>query len=245
MSSPSNGRVEDADIPLLFCICGQKGSGKDTLLDWMKATYGFQSWKLADALKDGVASFYGWDRERLDGRTQKDREWREERDEYWSNVTGRFTSPRTELQNMGDAVKSKGGQDFWIYSMIRRMNLFNVNNHPLPLLVVGDCRYINELSVLEKYYRLVVVYIRRPPLDRPYREFLYNLSLEKEITMAEITSQMKAKYPEEHDSEWQNICIEAGYFSSCKLIKITNSGTLDEYITSIKKCLTTEIIKTN
>ena len=56
---------------MLIGICGLIGSGKDTVAQNLIDNHNFVKISFADKLKDAVASMFSWDRELLDGKTDK------------------------------------------------------------------------------------------------------------------------------------------------------------------------------
>ena len=69
----------------------------------------------ADKLKDGVASVFGWDRDMLEGDTDRSRIWREKADDFWSNETGKEVTPRLVLQLFGtDCMRNGFFDGIWV-----------------------------------------------------------------------------------------------------------------------------------
>lgn len=62
----------------LIILSGLKGSGKSTCGSFLMKNYGYHQMSFASRLKDIVAWVYDLPRNRLDGLTEKDREWREQ-----------------------------------------------------------------------------------------------------------------------------------------------------------------------
>ena len=62
---------------MIVLVTGLKGSGKDTVGDWLAHQYKFNKMSFADPLKDVVSVMFNWDREKLDGNSVQDRVWRE------------------------------------------------------------------------------------------------------------------------------------------------------------------------
>ena len=71
---------------MIIGICGLIGSGKGTVADVL-VDQGFKKVSFADRLKDGVSTIFGWDRAMLEGDTDESRQWREQRDDFWSAET--------------------------------------------------------------------------------------------------------------------------------------------------------------
>ena len=131
---------------MIIGICGLIGSGKGTVADILVNDYNFQKISFADRLKDGVAAIFGWDREMLEGITDKSRAWREEADFFWTKETGTQTSPRTVLQLFGTECMREGFFDgIWV-SLVKKTLLENPNTD----FVIPDVRFINEINMIRQ-----------------------------------------------------------------------------------------------
>lgn len=128
---------------LVIGICGQIGSGKDTVADYLVREKGYVKIAFADTLKDAVSAIFGWDRDMISGITPESREWREKVDEWWSKRLGiPHLTPRWVLQNFGtDVCRQHFHQDIWLASLEKRLSTINA-----PGAVVSDCRFANELE---------------------------------------------------------------------------------------------------
>jgi len=136
---------------MIIGICGFIGSGKDTAADYLVNFYEFRRESFASTLKDAISAIFGWDRELLEGRTKQAREWREQRDEWWSNRLGMDITPRWILQNWGTEVCRKTfHDDIWIASLENKLRNSKDN------VVISDCRFPNEIkSIKEQNGRIV------------------------------------------------------------------------------------------
>jgi len=225
----------------VFCVCGRKGSGKDTLLATLSSGDTNGSYlvvKLSDTLKDGVSSFYGWDRSRLDGSTEEDRKWREEVDVFWTKALGREVTPRSELQRVGtEGMRVVAGQDFWVHSMLKR--LLSREDMDKRVVFVGDCRFLNEIEVLSRIYSARIIYIERERDESlPYFAYmrdtlrggeLSELSELSEDKMDKICSYMRQVHPDVHRSEWECLLISLVWGSSDKFRRVQNFSSLEDY----------------
>jgi len=136
---------------MIIGICGFIGSGKDTIADYLVNNHGFRRESFANSLKDAVAAVFGWDRVLLEGRTKEAREWREQRDEWWSNRLGMDITPRWVLQNWGTEVCRRGfHDDIWIASLEHRLLKSNDD------IVISDCRFPNEIAAIKKAGGIVI-----------------------------------------------------------------------------------------
>lgn len=137
---------------LVVGVLGFKGSGKDTVGDFLVNRYNFERDSFANPLKDAVAATFGWRRDMLEGDTRESRTWRETPDEWWesklnwkehagSRISERFT-PRIALQWFGTEVFRTSFHDsVWIYSLENRLR------HQ-ERVVITDCRFPNEVKVV-------------------------------------------------------------------------------------------------
>jgi hypothetical protein len=84
---------------MIVGICGFQSSGKDTIAELLINEYGFKKLSFAGALKDVLSVIFGWSREKLEGLTKEDREWREQIDIWWSKTLDMpQLTPRYALQ---------------------------------------------------------------------------------------------------------------------------------------------------
>lgn len=125
---------------MIIGICGFIGSGKDTAADYLVNFHEFRRESFAGTLKDAVSVIFGWDRDMLEGRTKESREWREQRDEWWSKRLGRTITPRYILQYWGtDVLRKHFHDDMWIASLENKLRNSGDN------VVISDCRFYNEI----------------------------------------------------------------------------------------------------
>ncbi len=244
----------------IFCVCGRKGSGKDSLLEVIAPTAPDTTSKLlaaaptssripagpgeakplsknlvvklAGTLKDGVASFYGWDRKMLDGTSSGDRVWREIEDVFWTKALKRSVTPRSELQRVGtEGMRGIGGENFWVYSMLKTLE-----HTGSTTLFVGDCRFLNELTILSGYFDVYILYVERE-LDSslPYFHYMQDILRGRTKNVDdrlrdEIIQYMLLAHPGVHRSEWESLLISLLWRSENNFIHVKNSSTLEEYI---------------
>lgn len=129
-------------------ICGNIGSGKDTVANILIKERDYIKLSFASALKDAVAVIFGWDREMLEGATNESRIWREQVDEWWSKrLNLPCLTPRWILQHWGtDILRDKFHKDIWIASLERKIIKLSKENN----IVITDCRFENEIQVLRR-----------------------------------------------------------------------------------------------
>ena len=140
---------------MIIGVCGFISSGKDTIADYLTNFHGFRRDSFANNLKDAVSQVFGWDRNMLEGRTKSSREWREQRDEWWSNRLGMEITPRWILQYWGTEVCRKGfHDDIWIAALENKLR--NSRDH----VVISDCRFPNEIKSIKNAGGIVVRVVR-------------------------------------------------------------------------------------
>jgi len=145
---------------MIIGICGFIGSGKDTIADYLVNLHGFRRESFANSLKDAVAQVFGWDRTMLEGRTKQSREWREQRDEWWSQRLGMDITPRYVLQQWGTEVCRKSfHDDIWIASLENKLR--NIQDD----VVITDCRFPNEIRAIRAAGGQVLRVVRGPEPD--------------------------------------------------------------------------------
>jgi hypothetical protein len=127
---------------MIIGICGLIGSGKGTVADIL-VNQGFIKVSFADKLKDGVAEIFGWDRAMLEGDTDESREWREQRDHFWSDETQMEVTPRLVLQLFGTDCMRNGFHDGVWVSLLKKTILDNPGNYVVP-----DVRFENEIEMI-------------------------------------------------------------------------------------------------
>lgn len=136
---------------MIVGFVGFIGSGKDTAADYLVNFHGFRRDSFANTLKDAVAYVFGWDRTMLEGRTKSSREWREQRDEWWSQRLGREITPRLMLQLWGTEVCRQGfHDDIWIASLENKMRKTTDD------IVISDVRFPNEIKAIHNAGGIVV-----------------------------------------------------------------------------------------
>lgn len=140
---------------MIIGVCGLIGSGKDTIADYLVNIHQFRRESFANSLKDAVAAVFGWDRDMLEGRSKSSREWRETRDEWWSERLGRDITPRWILQYWGtDVIRNGFHDDMWIASVENKLRKSTDD------IVISDCRFPNEVAAIRAQGGYVVRVVR-------------------------------------------------------------------------------------
>ena len=185
---------------MIIGICGLIGCGKGTVADILVEEHNFKKLSFADKLKDGVATVFGWDRSMLEGDTRQSREWREQRDEFWSKETKRNITPRIVLQEFGTDCMRHGFDDSIWVSIVKQELIKN----PTKDFVIPDVRFPNEALMIQKLNGHVWRAIRGP--DPVWFRMYQDIGVEPKDV---------------HESEWRwaNVNFNA---------QVSNNGTLDD-----------------
>ncbi len=129
---------------MIIGLCGLIGAGKGTVSDIL-VEQGFTKVSFADKLKDGVADIFGWDRALLEGDTDESRQWREQRDDFWSAETEMEITPRLVLQLFGtDCMRNGFYEGIWVSTLKKR-----IIDHPGDY-VIPDVRFRNEQNMIRE-----------------------------------------------------------------------------------------------
>lgn len=130
---------------MLIGFSGCKGTGKDTLSDYLVEKYNFIKYSYATPLKDACKTLFLLTDEQLYDQNKK-----EEIDERWG------ISPRQMFQIVGtDFFREKINENFWIqhfqywYSMNKNKNI-----------VIADCRFQNEIDTIKKLNGITIKLVR-------------------------------------------------------------------------------------
>lgn len=129
----------------IIAICGLKGSGKDTVGDYIVKKYnGWEKKSFAGKLKDITSILFGWDRTMLAGETSDARKQREEPCEFWSKKLGKPFSPRQALQFIGtELFRNQFLPSIWVDCLERELLTTDKN------IVITDVRFQNEIEMIK------------------------------------------------------------------------------------------------
>ena len=98
----------------------------------------------------------------LEGRTTQSREWREQRDAWWSDRLDREITPRWVLQHWGTEVIREGfHNDMWIASLENKIRTSKDS------IVITDCRFPNEIQAIQAQGGKII-WVQRGPLPDWY-----------------------------------------------------------------------------
>jgi len=146
---------------MIIGICGFQSSGKDTIADYLVKEHGFIKMSFASALKDIISIMFGWPRDRLEGLTKEDREWRETVDYWWSKTLKMpQLSPRYVMQYFAtDLFRNRFHPDIWVKIVENKLNNLSGNEK----IVISDCRFENEINMLIRLGGRIIQVYRDPP----------------------------------------------------------------------------------
>ena len=173
---------------MIVGIVGLINSGKSTIANILVEDYGFVKVSFADSLKDAVAAIFGWPRELLQGDSEESRQWREQTDDYWSNVMGHPVTPRWVLQHIGtDVMREHFHKNIWVHSLMKKLT------DPDKNYVISDVRFLNEVDVI-LLQQGQIWEVQRPPMPD-----WYSIHFED---YEDLARHMDIYYPRVHKSEW-------------------------------------------
>jgi hypothetical protein len=171
---------------MIIGVVGFIGSGKGTVADILVNKKDFTKISFADSVKDATAAIFGWPRSLLEGDTDESREFRETKDEWWSEKTGKYITPRNMLQLIGtEAGRDVIHPDVWVLSVERKIGMYKN-------VVIPDVRFPNEMNFIQKMGGFVVR-VRRGD-DPEWYETARRANLES-------NTDLMCDYPV-HYSEW-------------------------------------------
>ena len=213
--------VARGNIKMIIGVCGFIGSGKDTIADYLTNFHGFRRESFAASLKDAVAAVFGWDRVMLEGRTKEARDWRERKDDWWSQRLGMEITPRWVLQYWGTEVCRRAfHNDIWIASIENKIR--NIKDN----VVISDCRFPNEIKSI-KDAGGIVIRVKRGPEPN-----WYNLALEENLNGSE-TAKMELIKLKIHASETSWVGTEFDF-------ELENNSTIDNLFKQVEQLVQPE-----
>ena len=208
---------------MIVGVCGFIGSGKDSIADYLTNFYGFRRESFANSLKDAVAQVFGWDRTMLEGRTKQAREWREQRDEWWSERLGMEITPRWILQYWGTEVCRKGfHDDIWIAALENKLR------NSKDDIVISDCRFPNEIASIKNAGGIVIRVVRGP--EPKWYDAAVSANRGPNGNMTWAVSRAKLEKLKVHASETAWVGTDFDHV-------LDNNGTIDDLFNQVKNIL--------
>ena len=149
---------------MIIGICGFQSSGKDTIADYLIKEHGFIKISFASRLKDIIAIMFGWPRDKLEGLTKEDREWREQIDPWWSQTLQMpQLTPRYVMQYFAtDLFRNKFHPDIWVKIVENELNKL-IEQNTEQKIVISDCRFENEINMIIMLGGKIIQVHRNPP----------------------------------------------------------------------------------
>lgn len=206
---------------MIIGICGFIGSGKDTIADYLVNLHQYRRESFANSLKDAVALVFGWDRTMLEGRTKLSREWREQRDEWWSERLGMDITPRWILQQWGtNVLRSSFHDDIWIASLENKLR--NIKDD----VVITDCRFPNEIKAIRAAGGKVIRVVRGDEPEWYDAAISVNRGPNGNATWALSMKKLEKLSIHSSETSWVGTQFD---------MVIYNNGTLDELYQQVKR----------
>jgi hypothetical protein len=208
---------------MILGVTGLIGSGKDTVADYLCTFHGFKRVSFAASLKDAVSAVFGWDRELLEGSTKFSREWREQKDAWWSERLNMEITPRWVLQYWGtEVLRNNFHKDIWVASVENKLRQSKDN------IVITDCRFVNEVNAIKNAGGTTMRVVRGKQPEWYDAAVSYNKG---EVgNMSWSISKAKLDKLRVHASEYSSVGLDYDHY-------VDNNGTIDELHTSIKSII--------
>jgi hypothetical protein len=208
---------------MILGVTGLIGSGKDTVADYLCTFHGFKRVSFAASLKDAVSAVFGWDRELLEGSTKSSREWREQKDVWWSERLNMEITPRWVLQYWGtEVLRNNFHKDIWVASVENKLRQSKDN------IVITDCRFINEVNAIKNAGGTTMRVVRGKQPEWYDAAVSYNKGEIGNMTWS--ISKAKLDKLRVHASEYSSVGLDYDHY-------VDNNGTIDELHTSIKSII--------
>jgi|688.fasta_scaffold960318_1 dephospho-CoA kinase len=149
---------------MIIGICGLQSSGKDTIAHYLIREHDFIKMSFASVLKDIISIMFGWPRDKLEGLTKEDREWREQIDYWWSETLQMpQLTPRYVMQYFAtDLFRNKFHPDIWVKIVENKLNKL-LEQGTKQNIVLSDCRFENEINMLMRLGGKIIQVYREPP----------------------------------------------------------------------------------
>jgi hypothetical protein len=193
----------------LIGLIGLNGSGKSTVANLLQDNYNFEIDSFAKPVKDIAAIIFNWERDMLEGLTEESRNWREKKEEEWSQILNKDISPRMILQMIGTEFgRNMLGENIWIESLKKRSENKKI--------VISDVRFANEAENIKKSGG-ILIRIKRGE-DPSYLNDILNNKFDN---CNELKEYMSINYPNVHEANYMIGLLQPDYV-------ITNNSTIDD-----------------
>jgi hypothetical protein len=198
---------------MILGVTGLIGSGKDTVADYLCTFHGFKRVSFAASLKDAVSAVFGWDRELLEGSTKSSREWREQKDIWWSERLNMEITPRWVLQYWGtEVLRNNFHKDIWVASVENKLRQSKDN------IVITDCRFANEVNAIKNAGGTTMRVVRGKQPEWYEAAVSYNKGEVGNMTWS--ISKAKLDKLRVHASEYSSVGINYDHY-------VDNNSTID------------------
>jgi hypothetical protein len=198
---------------MILGVTGLIGSGKDTVADYLCTFHGFKRISFAASLKDAVSAVFGWDRELLEGSTKSSREWREQKDIWWSERLNMEITPRWVLQYWGtEVLRNNFHKDIWVASVENKLRQSKDN------IVITDCRFANEVNAIKNAGGTTMRVVRGKQPEWYEAAVSYNKGEVGNMTWS--ISKAKLDKLRVHASEYSSVGINYDHY-------VDNNSTID------------------
>lgn len=137
---------------MLIGLTGKAGSGKDTVGEFLKDTFNFNTYAFADPLKEAAAIAFG-----VDVSVFYDRDVKETEDPFW-NITYREIAQKFGTECMRDQFRD----DFWIKRAEMELQRLNEQNDTGKRVrfCVTDVRFPNEAAWIKDAGGIIMEVVR-------------------------------------------------------------------------------------
>lgn len=133
-------------LPKIIALCGYKGSGKDTVAEYLVTKYKYNHYKISEKLKEVIKLLFNLDDNDLERN-------KDENNDKWG------IEPRKIMQFIGtDMFQYKLQElfpniekDFWIKSLFTDELINKIKNED-HRVVISDLRFLHEYNLISNIY---------------------------------------------------------------------------------------------
>jgi hypothetical protein len=184
---------------ILIGVAGVKGSGKDTIADYLVKKYGFHKRSFADPLKKACQCLFGFTDQQVNGSDK------EIPDDKWFGITPRETMQfvgtdlfRKQMGNLNSNIR----ENIFIYNF---KNWYEDERNTKSFVVVPDVRFQNEVDYIRSQNGFII-------------KILYNATTDETSIFDKI--KLFLGFKNEHESELQkldyDLTVNNGYTCTFK-----------------------------